>query len=434
MNKKFYLLFAAIAAVSCTETEPQLHPEIPVYPVTVPVKSATATSAGAVCQGVIDNDAHTIWFGFDAEGVNLSAVSVKLEYSHRAVATEFVEETVVDLTKPYAFTVNNAVEDISFTMSAGVVATTTPVIEAYAVSSVAGNIYAEVDNASHKISFDFSAGSVTLSAVPVVIIYSPRSELKTGAFTEATIDLTSPYTFVCTDGVNDLTYTITGAMSMGTLVPNTECSVVKGIAGACPASDPENIAAGAYKSTDAGGNLLNDPANLFDGVWMSKAEAYTEVGYRYFGQGFVTEDYSTWFVFDIGSKAKVEKIVIWPYYPYSQGQCPWKYELYAFVGEGEVGAWSASSADWKKVAEDDLTEWYYEQKAVEESKDTLYGTESDHCTTGRTVEFDAAAPSAQYYCYHMSANMFSLGQSDLFPWWTGRTRAMMMSEIQVYAY
>ena len=437
MKKLIYsIAVLGLLATACESKKPNLEPEIPVYPVTVPVKAATATSGGVTVEGVIDNNTHTIDFSFDAEGVNLAAVTVHIECAPRAKAEEFAEDKVVDLTKPYQFVVNNAVEDITFTLNARVLETTDPVLSAYAVSPTAGNIPGVVDNVAHKITFSFTAGVVTLSAVQTVIEFSPRAELKEGAFTEATIDLTSPYQFVCTDGVHDLTYTIEAEMAASSLVDNTLCKVVKDIPGEAPASDPEGIANGEYAQYTWDNKLLNDPAHLFDGIWMSKAEAYDEVGYNYFGQGFVSDAYSTWFVFDIGSKAQVDKIVIWPYYPYSQGHCPWKYEFYAYIGEGDVTAspWSANSPDWKLVAQDDLTEWYYEQRAVEAEKSTKYGTEEDHCTTGRTVTFDTSAPAAQFYCYHMTDNMYSLGKTDLFEWWMARTKAITISEFQIYAY
>ena len=422
-------LISAIAilgalAIACTPNDADLHPETPAYPVTVPIKAATATSGGVTANGVIDNNAHTIDFAFESAEVNLSAVSVHIELSPRAACVEFAEDKVVDLNNPYSFVVNNAVEDITFTISARMVETADPVLSAYAVSPLVGNIYADVDNNAHKISFEFTSGAVDLTAVQTVIEFSPMSELKQGAFTEATIDLTTPYQFVCTDGIHDLTYTIEATMSVGTLIEYSQCH------------DPEHIANGEYLQTSWDGSAFNDPGNLFDGVWMSQAEAYDEVGYHFFGQGFVTDAYSTWFVFDIGTKAQVEKIVIWPYYPYSQGHCPWQYEFYAFIGEGDVTAspWSETSPDWKLVAQDDLTEWYYDQREVEAQKSTLYGTEDDHCTTGRTVYFDTASPAAQFYCYHMTNNMYSLGKEDLFQWWMVRTKAFSVSEFQVYAY
>ena len=431
-----YIALAGVLAAACTPSQVNLHPEVPVYPVTVPIKAATATSGGATASGVIDNNAHTIDFAFESSEANLSAVSVHLDLSSRAKCEEFAQDKVVNLSQPYSFVVNNAVDDITFTLSARMVETADPVLSAYAVSPTVGNIYGTVDNNAHKISFEFTAGSVDLSAVQMVIEFSPRSELKQGAFTESVIDLRTPYQFVCTDGIHDLTYTIEASMAAASLIDFSQCKVVKGVPGEAPAADPQNIAGGEYLQKSWDDKPFNDPGNLFDGEWMSKAEAYDEVGYRFFGQGFVTEAYSTWFVFDIGAKAQVEKIVIWPYYPYSQGHCPWKYEFYAYVGEGDVTAspWSATSPDWKLVAQDDLTDWYYEQREAEAQKSTMYGTEDDHCTTGRTVAFDTAAPAAQFYCYHMTSNMYALGKEELFQWWTARTRAFTISEFQIYAY
>ena len=185
MKKLIYsIAVLGLLATACESKKPNLEPEIPVYPVTVPVKAATATSGGVTVEGVIDNNTHAIDFSFDAEEVNLAAVTVHIECAPRAKAEEFAEDKVVDLTKPYQFVVNNAVEDITFTLNARVLEATDPVLSAYAVSPTAGNIPGVVDNAAHKITFSFTAGVVTLSAVQTVIEFSPRAELKEGAFTK----------------------------------------------------------------------------------------------------------------------------------------------------------------------------------------------------------------------------------------------------------
>ena len=34
----------------------------------------------------------------------------------------------------------------------------------------------------------------------------------------------------------------------------------------------------------------------------------------------------------------------------------------------------------------------------------------------------------------MTDNMYSLGKTDLFEWWMARTKAITISEFQIYAY
>lgn len=109
----------ALASVSC-DIEKKFDTEIPTYPLTQLVKSATATVGEETVDGVVDNDNHTITFVFK-ETKDFTAVDVRLVYPSRVVLKEgALEELTTDFSggKTYSFVLNNLEEDVTYTASA----------------------------------------------------------------------------------------------------------------------------------------------------------------------------------------------------------------------------------------------------------------------------------------------------------------------------
>lgn len=109
----------SLGAASC-DIEKKFDTEIPQYPLTQLVKSATATVGDETVEGVVDNDKHTITFVFK-ESKDFSAVNIKMVYLSRAVLKDgAAEELTTDLSanKAYSFVVNNLEEDITYSMTA----------------------------------------------------------------------------------------------------------------------------------------------------------------------------------------------------------------------------------------------------------------------------------------------------------------------------
>lgn len=113
------MVSVSLGVASC-DIEKKFDTEIPQYPLTQLVKSATATAGDETVDGVVDNDNHTVTFVFK-ETKDFSAVTVKMVYPSRVVLKEgAVEELTTDLSanKAYSFVVNNLEEDVTYSMTA----------------------------------------------------------------------------------------------------------------------------------------------------------------------------------------------------------------------------------------------------------------------------------------------------------------------------
>lgn len=114
------MMSAGAFALSSCDIEKKFDTEIPTYPLTQLVKSATATAGEETVDGVVDNDAHTITFVFK-ETKDFTSVDVKFNYPSRVVLKDGArEELTTDFSegKTYSFVLNNLEEDVTYTASA----------------------------------------------------------------------------------------------------------------------------------------------------------------------------------------------------------------------------------------------------------------------------------------------------------------------------
>ena len=115
------MIIAAVSlgASSC-DIEKKFDTEIPQYPLTQLVKSATATAGEETVEGVVDNAAHTITFVFN-DTKDFTSTEIKFNFPNRVILKEgAVEELTTDLNagKTYTFVVNNLEEDVTYTVIA----------------------------------------------------------------------------------------------------------------------------------------------------------------------------------------------------------------------------------------------------------------------------------------------------------------------------
>lgn len=279
-----------------------------------------------------------------------------------------------------------------------------------------------VDNKEHTIVFVFNDNKDFADAL-VRIVYSSRAICKDGALEEFTTDLNGTYSFVVNNQEEDFTYTVSATRAAIQQVDRTSCAVVLGL---------EN---------DADPAMINDSANnsgaeyLFDGKWMSKKAAYSEVQYKHFGWHMTSsgqppvgpngEQYGNAYTVDLGESMKVARMRFWPYYPY-EGDAAAQFEIYAYAFDGEpTGDWSG----WQLIAEvDDSAKW-------EIVKNADPGSADDLCTEGTVVEFSYNdVPDARYYRVKMVKNFYAFYQTAMNPYWAGRQFWYSVSELEAWKY
>lgn len=113
------MVAVGLGAASCNVVK-QFDTEIPTYPLTQLVKSATATAGDETVEGVVDNDAHTVTFVFN-NTKDFTSTEIKFNFPSRVVLKDgAVEELTVDLNagKTYSFVLNNLEEDVTYTVVA----------------------------------------------------------------------------------------------------------------------------------------------------------------------------------------------------------------------------------------------------------------------------------------------------------------------------
>lgn len=113
------MAMVSLGAASC-DIEKKFDTEIPEYPLTQLVKSATATAGDETVEGVVDNAAHTVTFVFN-DTKDFTSTEIKLNFPSRVILKEgAVEELTVDLNagKAYTFVVNNLEEDVTYSVTA----------------------------------------------------------------------------------------------------------------------------------------------------------------------------------------------------------------------------------------------------------------------------------------------------------------------------
>ncbi|MCX4336658.1 MAG: hypothetical protein K1V99_01155 [Bacteroidales bacterium] len=279
-----------------------------------------------------------------------------------------------------------------------------------------------VDNNEHTIVFVFNDASDFSDAL-VRIVYSPRTVCLEGALEEFNTDLSGAYSFVVNNQEEDFTYTVTASRAAVRQVDRAQCSVVLGLDND---ADPEKI-------NDSGNN--RNASYLFDGKWMSKKAAYSEVGYRHFGWNMTSsgtppagpdgKQFGNAYTVDFGEPMRVAKMRFWPYYPY-EGNAAALFEIYAYTLDGDPsGDWTG----WQMIAEvDDSEKWQIVKNADPGSADDL-------CTEGTVVEFDYnAVPDARYYRVKIVKNFYAFFQTAMDQYWSGRQFWYSVSELEVWKY
>ena len=113
------MLSTAFFLTGC-EKDAKFSEYVPVHPLSQMVRSATATCGDETVAGAVDNQTHEIRFIF-VQSADFSQVNVRIDYASRTVLGEGApsgDQTVVNLSEPYTFTLNNQVEDFLYTISA----------------------------------------------------------------------------------------------------------------------------------------------------------------------------------------------------------------------------------------------------------------------------------------------------------------------------
>lgn len=115
------MIMAAVSlGVTSCDIEKEFDTEIPQYPLTQLVKSATATAGDETVEGVVDNAAHTITFVFN-DTKDFTSTEIKFNFPNRVILKEgAVEVLTADLNagKTYTFVLNNLEEDVTYTVIA----------------------------------------------------------------------------------------------------------------------------------------------------------------------------------------------------------------------------------------------------------------------------------------------------------------------------
>ncbi len=269
-------------------------------------------------------------------------------------------------------------------------------------------VSATIDNDAHTVIFYFVTAS-DYSKVHVKMTYSKRAKQVSGTFDEMDLDLTEPYTMVLNNLEEDFTYTLSAARATSIQVNRLQCSIVEGLPG------------------DA---ILVDGCKdlLFDGKWMEKKEDYAVLDWKYFGWQMDAEmpaGHGNAFTFDVGEVMRLEKVRLWPYWPYCNNT-PAIWEVYAFSGTGDpVGDWES----WIKIGEcDDTGKW-------EITRDADPGSRDDMTQYGSTLEFDpATTPPARYYRLKMVQNFYSAFGGSMNEFWYVRVNWFTVSELEIWRY
>jgi hypothetical protein len=276
-------------------------------------------------------------------------------------------------------------------------------------------VVGDVDNTAHTIKFVFTDAD-DFSQVKMKLHFAARAILKEGATEDQTVNLKdNTYSFVANNTENDITYTVSAAKASVVEVDRTQCSVVKGLAGDADSS--------VYCKDPA------DPKYLFDGKWLSKKNAYSEVSYKYFGWtvAYNQAGHNNVFTFSTGSAMRLAKMIVRPYWGYCNND-PAEFEIYAYNLPGApTGDW----ANWKLIATvNDADKWQITKSAVAGSAD-------DQVVNGTVVEFKydpENLPEAQYYRFKVVKNFFSEFGTSMSSLWSVRVNWFTISEIQLWRY
>ena len=112
------ILTAAGFFASCNQNA-EFSEFIPTHALQEMVRSATATCDGETVVGTVDNSAHEIKFIF-VKTNDFAQVNIDIVYHERTILGNAAPKgpTTIDLNSPYTFTLNNQVEDFTYSVSA----------------------------------------------------------------------------------------------------------------------------------------------------------------------------------------------------------------------------------------------------------------------------------------------------------------------------
>ena len=120
--KRFHAILCLLTVgtlFAACEKDAKFSEYIPVHPLSQMVLSASATCGEETVAGSVDNENHAIKFIF-VQSSDFSEVNVQLNYASRTILGEGApsgDKTVVNLSSPYTFKLNNQVEDFTYSIS-----------------------------------------------------------------------------------------------------------------------------------------------------------------------------------------------------------------------------------------------------------------------------------------------------------------------------
>lgn len=286
-----------------------------------------------------------------------------------------------------------------------------PIVSATAVSQgiTTGCL---LDNKKHSIVFSYMPGFCDTTEMDITIEYDYRVTPKEGAFIQEVKDLTNPYSFVVNDRVKDVTYTISTKKYEPQLLTRDECSVFR-------------VEGDAQIKTEGQAYAKRDTAYLFDGRYMSKANAKSEIDYQRFAWQMSAnpQGHGNWFVMKTSTPVTLYQIRMWPYEPYCKDFAA-VYEIYAWTGDGAPKTFSTVGEKWVKVISADHTDLYeIEKKAIEDGKT---GTVDDICTNP-PIDKSGQCVESQYFCFNMVKNYYAACEDNPTYGWR-----FACAEIQLY--
>lgn len=432
------MMAAALLAVSCDVDFQFPDPElIPEYMIKVPIVSATATATnGYSMKGTItaldeDHTRYNIDFQFDANGIDLSRLTIDLEYCKRTIHKDGALDgpTELDLNgKPYTLTVNDYEKDVEYQITASVIPCREPVLSATIQCGTATD-KADIDNYEHTIRFYITNSEIDLSHADIYIRYNERTTLKEGAFeSRKDMDLTEPYEFYVNDAVNDLKYTIIASyLSRPVLISPDQLSVFR-------------IEGDAFVTDDGGVNT----DYMFDGIWSARYDGKIAIEHhRVFWRMTNAEDqalHGDFLCFDTEVPVVLSQVALHPYDNYDAMDVL-VYEIYAYKASTTVPptSFSTTDSDWVKIIEGDDSECWAQGRAVFDNLD-LVGTDEDPLTHQQihTTISGISVPSARYYAFRSVKNCYESQPkyySEKLGWNpTNRWHWASFTELEVWQY
>ena len=166
-------------------------------------------------------------------------------------------------------------------------------------------------------------------------------------------------------------------------------------------TDPKYLFDAEWTVTYLGGTMIAADNPLGTVPWANREVNYRQYSTGYHGGVMANPSFLT---LDVGHPVKLRQYRHHYYYPFSQN-CPLKWDIWAYTGEGKPTAEDGWN-DWEKIAEGDNDHLPNEFAANQQSRIDAY-------PMGWTVQFERnEVPVAQYYRFRNIEN-----------WWLKSTRA-----------